>query len=671
MLFHRKKSHESPRDTDATNEGREAIITIAIGLLFALTAVFLGDLLLPEPIGAHAETSRILFKVFLGLHTFLLGAFATAYVFEHFWYRKRYYGLSTELRSLTARMERLAEHTTLYSDNHELQKNALDLLREKTNGPMWIVARFISRQLATSFKELRFHIDGDAYSTFSQHLYQECSNSIYLTSPFSPLEWVKQLYGNRAADMIDRLFRGDANAVEALSSEHLPPHVRSLLSAPAPDKKRLVVIERSRWPSLLAQERLLALYVTGNAGIETRFTTKEDLLESYPSVRDLDLTKVDCAIFDRQILLQWEMPTRPGMETPLRLVDLSNIAADGASTALPKIVEQIFEFRPRQHKTAAEVQDEITKTKRKLCDEVRAKNSLPHKLAYYGAGASRWNQIVADPAYDLGKQEVVALSRFLAETIGQHDQPWNVIHIGPGNGIEVQRVIAGLGINRVKTYGLVDISPDLLDIAAARAESRFDDVRFIKRTIDVTDDRDRELADLAKAMSDNGSPNLFLLIGNGAILSNADVYSTLRDCMAPRDRLLITLETYKEEREAAILEHYSVDSVVTFLTYPLFVLGVEPDTVRRDDLTYSYNKENAVVEVHFECEKWQKRLGRRVSFAKQLPARFRIFATFRPKEAELRNKLESVGFTVERMKCYEPLGCCGVLCGASVAENAL
>jgi hypothetical protein len=238
------------------------------------------------------------------------------------------------LKVVEGRFAGLLEHTAFFTENNKME-SALGLLRSTQGRRTWIVAKFISKKLSKSF-DLRIDVDGPEYSAFAEKLYPECEDAIFITMPTTPGEWFKQL-----------LTPADVSSVAAGSLvPKPPPHVRELLSATAPVKRRLVVLDDSQWVELhcvhsgfghdarCAEKRnFLKAFLDINKGIDTRFVKRETL----KAILGLDYnSRVDYAIFDRQLVLKWERPSDNSMKMALHL--LPHLPTDEAA------VLDLFDF---------------------------------------------------------------------------------------------------------------------------------------------------------------------------------------------------------------------------------------------------------------------------------------------------------------------------------------
>jgi hypothetical protein len=215
-------------------------------------------------------------------------------------------------RRLENRLGRMIEHSAFFTENGRLE-NIVQLLKNTPGKKKWIVAKFISRQLSDTFlADFRMEIDGHSYSAFAESLYQECEESIFLTSPFTPEEWFRQLVSD---DKIRRIEQGTRNA---LGEHDIPAHVEALFASPAPVKRRLVILPADKWSEVIdsTKANFMKEFLKINKGVDTRFINQADLQDKL----GFDYSgEFDYAIFDRKLLLKWERPINGRDKKPLCL----------------------------------------------------------------------------------------------------------------------------------------------------------------------------------------------------------------------------------------------------------------------------------------------------------------------------------------------------------------
>jgi hypothetical protein len=281
--------------------------------------------------------------------------------------------------------------------------------------------------------------------------------------------------------------------------------------------------------------------------------------------------------------------------------------------------------------------------------------TYPHQLAYLNGGGRAWCAISNDPAYELGTRERSALNKFLGE-MAQCRGPaaWNIVHVGPGSGVEASTIITALGPDRIASYALVDVSPELL-ACSSRAVAKFQIPGLRSYEHDVSRPGLEEIANEVRLSSQ--APILFVLAANGGILFDLSCLRHIRESMLPEDRGLITLEMYEPNREQEILNQYRLPSVLDLFCHLL------PTPARRaTQFETAYNHEHSLLEVHFRPDHDQ-----RPAFAvhgSEPPQRVRVFAALRPTPQRFRAIMEAEGFEMERFEVFEAEHCCGVLYGA-------
>lgn len=283
---------------------------------------------------------------------------------------------------------------------------------------------------------------------------------------------------------------------------------------------------------------------------------------------------------------------------------------------------------------------------------------FPHKWLYLDGGSCAWRAIREDPGYDLGRRELDVLRRVMpavASLNGDHE--CNVVHVGPGTGVEARLVISALGPDRISTYGIVDIGPELLDQARESLVTEYRPLRVRAFHHDVS--QPGMSAFISFLRQTGAASNLVVLAANGGILADSASLRFIIDTMLPVDRLLITLEIYERERETDILNQYRLPSILNLFRRSLHHFGI-PDS-RDEEFQFSYDSEKALIEVFFVPNAGRTMPG--------LPDRIRVFATYRPTPAGLRETLESHGLKVILFEQFEDEHCCGALCAVPEQER--
>ena len=201
-----------------------------------------------------------------------------------------------------------------FHSESEALKQALQWLHNTEGKKAWILAKFISKQLTESFSELKISIDSAGYSKFAEDsLYPESEDSIYLTSPFTPEEWLKNFFGTNEMIHIEQTGELADNSI-------IPPHVRALNATHhAKDKKRLVILSDDAWETLFQARYVnyLRAFQAINSQTDTKFA-KFSILKTEGILKDDDKNK-DFAIFDKTVFLSWERTSDNIEKKPLSL----------------------------------------------------------------------------------------------------------------------------------------------------------------------------------------------------------------------------------------------------------------------------------------------------------------------------------------------------------------
>jgi len=577
-----------------------------------------------------------------------------------------------EIKSINEKIANMAEISALYTEGNVFENNVLNPLRKKKKGVVWIISRFISKQMTQSFEELKISISGKDYSDFSSNLYRECRKSICLTNAFTPVEWLRQIYGKK--DLRD-ILSGNAN----INSISLPNHLKALNEMDESVKiKRLFIFPTSDFLFLALQSKLLEWVValTSTYKDGRRFVTIENLkhIKVTPEASnalyanllkddEYDIGIHDYAIFDEEILMHWDGKNIDADGNRiLRLVDLEN---DNVDNRYDTINKKLFDYNDSDNKSAymdlEKVKTKIEKSKKELIDYVSKCNAIPHKYAYWGIGADIWEKIVNDNDYELGINEIDALKTYLpnVRTLLGNDM-YNVFHLGTGEGREITYVIDNLW-KSINIYSMLDISPELLKSAkintinymAGSNKKKIVEIKLC--TVDLTNDN--SISQVISSIGTNqNTHSLLIAIANGALLSNESVWEAISSSMKKEDKLLLIMEGSDdtEENKNKIKNEFEITSVRELLLQPLKLLGID---IHKDDkveeyLIYSHTEN--MLNVDFNVDLWCNNGNNNIN--KSNCGRINIFSTYKPTKENIRQKLkdyqlkEIAGYEVNMIK---------------------
>lgn len=294
-----------------------------------------------------------------------------------------------------------------------------------------------------------------------------------------------------------------------------------------------------------------------------------------------------------------------------------------------------------------------------LLRSIEEKHEIPHKFAYLNTGARAWDKVSKDISYDLGERELLTLRKFM-QLVSKNltNGPFNIIHVGPGNGIEIPIIVSTLGIRRISNYALIDISPECVKTAEGYGKENFNVLRFLSFIDDITTPG---ISKIAKIIRKSGARrNLILLIANGAILSNSACLTYIRKSMMPQDRLVITLELYSGDRENQILEQYKLPSIINLFTQTLSLIGIHDPAPKQFE--FVYDKKRSMIEVYFHAKEWLKlHAAENITFDVSLPDRIKVFSSLRPTPLDFRKFLAAEGFKIQLFHFFKKERCCGVV----------
>ncbi len=226
---------------------------------------------------------------------------------------------------------------------------------------------------------------------------------------------------------------------------------------------------------------------------------------------------------------------------------------------------------------------------------------LPIKYCYPGEGGDAWDTLrkKEKKGYSLGEREYVTLLHSLRSI--HVSEPTNIIHIGPGNGVEIPSISRCLNFQKHQYIG-VDISQRMLENTRTYQEEFFKSMRdpvFILSDIEYPGNA-RKVNAFAK---DRGlSRSLFIVTGQGVLCSNQQFLEDLADALDEKDSVFITLEGDSTSNRSEILSTYNLPPVEQLLS-----IGLERAGIREGRfLPASFNEELHHVEKYFELPEKRK-----------------------------------------------------------------
>ncbi|MEA3514356.1 MAG: L-histidine N(alpha)-methyltransferase [Nanoarchaeota archaeon] len=270
--------------------------------------------------------------------------------------------------------------------------------------------------------------------------------------------------------------------------------------------------------------------------------------------------------------------------------------------------------------------------------------SIPVKFCYPKEGGDKWHKLRSNNKYDLGVRELTAFKGSLPDikkAIGE--QPVNLVHLGPGDGIEIPILFETFMQKSNEIYAGVDISEQMIYNTVSLNSSYFSNVNQLWYIADIETESNLEL--ICKDVKKNGSGrNLILLTNQGVLLSNSKTLENIYDSMQDQDYLFITIEGNDKYKRGEICSTYDLPEVRNLLSVGLQRAGYKPDKGRFRTI---FDKEKSRVEVYFKPEDEPE---------------ISCLTSYKPKEDDFIRLLEGYGFEIQFMRFYERVHTFAVLC---------
>ncbi len=211
--------------------------------------------------------------------------------------------LTSLIHYVKVKFEALSVYYAFHTDNGHLEK-ILEKSKDIRTRARWLVPAFVSKKLTQEIEndsEIKFKASNLEFAGILQELIPYCSDSIFMTCPYTPYEWFESLLGDSGRFSLAKSGQ--------LTKKDLPEHMRRLLSLKGPHKKRLVVIQDEEELDKLFKAdniRLLDAFMrfsNGKYSIDTRFAY-------YPAMcgdcKKCNLTKQDIQIWDNSVVIEYK-----------------------------------------------------------------------------------------------------------------------------------------------------------------------------------------------------------------------------------------------------------------------------------------------------------------------------------------------------------------------------
>jgi hypothetical protein len=185
-----------------------------------------------------------------------------------------------------------------------------------------------------------------------------------------------------------------------------------------------------------------------------------------------------------------------------------------------------------------------------------------------------WESIVSDPEFTLGRRELAALLRFLPDVAGVMPGEIDILHLGIGNGREIQHFIGTFP--RIGTYLVNDIREPVLTRVVEGARSAFPGANIVGCHGDM-----EEAGTIPRLRSMLGERVLVVLVANSVIYSNTWLDRELAEALRPEDRFMLTLELPHDEMSRS----YVIEPVYKLLSHSGLPVNAANTDVWYDDAT--------------------------------------------------------------------------------------
>lgn len=269
---------------------------------------------------------------------------------------------------------------------------------------------------------------------------------------------------------------------------------------------------------------------------------------------------------------------------------------------------------------------------------------IPVRFCYPEEGGNKWHKLRQDEAYSLGERELRAFREGLTsiEDI-LRKQPINLVHLGPGDGIEIPILFDRFKPNCNGKYAGVDISEQMIYNTARLNDPHFSGANPLWYLTDI--ETKGNLESVCEDIKKKGvNRNLILLTNQGVLFSNPETLQNVYASMRERDYLFITIEGDDPKRRDEILTTYDLREVRDLLSEGLKRAGYISED---GNFRATFNEVESRVEVYFKPENEQDIL---------------CLTSYKPKEDEFKQRLSNSGFDIQFFRFYEDVHTFAVLC---------
>lgn len=234
--------------------------------------------------------------------------------------------------------------------------------------------------------------------------------------------------------------------------------------------------------------------------------------------------------------------------------------------------------------------------------EYLKKKVIPIKFCYPNEGGDRWHELRKNSEYSLGKRELIAFRgglKKIKEYIG--GSQLRIIHLGPGDGIELPLLYGKEGFSSDTEYVGIDISKQMISNTIRLNKLILKKVPSLWYLADI--ETEGNLKDILSNLNEKTKKeNLILLTNQGVLISNPKTLTIISNSMKKGDYLFITLEGDDPTRRDEVLATYNLEEVRNILRVGLKRAGIKKGKF----LPAIFNEKLNQAEVYFKEENGEK-----------------------------------------------------------------
>jgi len=272
---------------------------------------------------------------------------------------------------------------------------------------------------------------------------------------------------------------------------------------------------------------------------------------------------------------------------------------------------------------------------------------MPFRLCYEKGGGNVWHKLREEENYsnnDIGNRELTTLKRSLPKIKKFiKNEPINILHIGPGDGIEIPELFSELKPKDNALYAGIDISRTMLYNTKRIHQEQLLKTKTYWYQTDI--ETRKNLTLISKDAKNQGvKKNLVCLLGQGVISSNEKSWQCINDCLSVEDLFYLTIEGDCPEQRDKICHSYDLPFVRDLISIGLEKVGYKTN---KGNFKTEFNSKKSRIEVYFTSEKNEKILS---------------LTSYKPTEKGLIERLERQNFNILYIKFYKDLHTFAVLC---------